>query len=200
MNGNTQKTSLSTFAIALTIAFLVLGGPRDEWTRRAQGWETGGGDEQDEKGMIRERTTLKSIVLEVSASRFGVAGREMPIELALKNEGTRAIAYGYRGSLRGFAIVILDQKGNRVPLTRWGEMRLGDNDGETGKYVIRDLMPNEVLTININLSRYFDLTMPGTYSLYANWDAEPSSEDRNIKLVIEILNFEVVEPGAARNP
>jgi hypothetical protein len=97
------------------------------------------------------------------------AGRPVPLTLTLKNTTREPLVYGEvtaAGHEHARGISVVDQKGNEVPLTRFGQQwvtRPEDYD----RYVSRAVPAGGEASLTLNLALYFDLSAPGTYTVTA---------------------------------
>jgi hypothetical protein len=75
-----------------------------------------------------------------------------------------------------------------VPYTAFGKFALGGEDGG-GSSVIKQFAKGNVLSHQYNLSRLFDLTIPGTYKMSVRRDLNEDKLKKD-RFTIEISNIE----------
>ncbi len=133
-----------------------------------------------------------------------VAGRAIQVAMSLSNNSKKKIAFGHITYYYNFDLQMTDAMGKAVPLTRFGQSKIGGDGGQFGmifKYSRRELAPGASYRIELNLNRLFDLSVAGTYTLRIRRrvDEGPGGE-----FVLDIKDFNIVvaedEPKVETNP
>lgn len=147
--------------------------------------------------MTTRTVEKKGVKLEVSLPATSVAGTEIPCKVSLTNTSNEVFDYEHRrkSNYRQFQVVVRNERGDIVPYTAFGNHVLA---GEMldGSSVVKQLTKGSVLTHQYNLSRLFDLTIPGKYRISVQRVLNEEKQ-KNDQLVIElpVIEFDVSEPS-----
>jgi len=154
----------------------------------------GQGKGREMKTRIVDKNGVK---LEVSVSAKNVAGTEILCKVSLLNNSGEVFDYEHKrkSNYRQFEVVVRNPEGQVVPYTAFGRFALG-GEMVDGSSVIKQFAKGNVLSHQYNLSRLFDLTIPGKYSVSVK---RVLNEDKQKKdqFSIELSGFEfdVSEPA-----
>jgi hypothetical protein len=114
--------------------------------------------------------------VQINAPRYRVkAGSEIRIKIILTNTSNREISF-YRstgeaqGELGGYTLEVVRSKGKSAPETTYQRILKGESDGRnsiivaSGGYV--PVKPRETLIDEVVVSKLYDLSQPGKYSIH----------------------------------
>lgn len=132
------------------------------------------------------------------------AGTPIPITIELANKGTDlgTLAINRRSDFH-VEFKVVDEKGKKVPLTRYGVTRLkpveiGDILAKAnGAFNLRRLKPGKSMDFGIaNLGLYYDLTVPGAYAVTVSQGVRIGTDDehRDVQLKTPPLRFTIERP------
>jgi hypothetical protein len=161
---------------------------------------TAGASEAPEK--VREvKAVSNAVELTVALTEKGVAGEALPITITLRNAGRAVVTYGEVAGIGDYKLAVKDAEGKAIPVTRYGKWWLetvGGGGGERYKYVIRKLEPGQSMSLSANLTRLYDLTVAGKYTLVVSRKINADNADGQAFTVqTEAIPFEIVEPETA---
>jgi hypothetical protein len=88
------------------------------------------------------------------------------VTVTFRNTGKAPITYVETSPLQEYCLVVTDEKGKGVPLTRYGK-RIADNFGEITRTMMRSLDSGAEIQVRLPLNRVFDLSETGTYTITA---------------------------------
>lgn len=141
------------------------------------GVATGAAEEKDNAAestpKVTVRNTVNRVLMEATLDKVSGAGESLVLSVSIKNENKKeVIYYQYRNLPNGIMVSVVDSKGKPVPLTRWGTMYWKPPLFDIRKtFRSMTLKHNETLKRSFNLARYYDLTVPGEYSVSVSWQA-----------------------------
>ena len=126
--------------------------------------------EEEEKAKAEEREWGE----EVRGLRLSIQLKEydkkeygpVTLSIVVKNVSENVVNYIAPSLFFDYGLTVKDSKGDEVPLTRYGE-RIR-NSGEDFKRALVNLKPEEQKEYTLVVSRYYDLTLPGTYTIVAS--------------------------------
>lgn len=151
----------------------------------------------------RHETNGVELVCVVSQGEFA-GGEPVYVSLAVTNKGRDTVTYGTERSIGDYEILLKDDKGNMVPLTRYGRlhMRFGTDRFRRTAYRMEKLRPGDKISALANLARLFDLTLAGKYSLTVKRLINEGSSDvrKPFELVTSPLEIEISEPAPLASP
>jgi len=150
---------------------------------------------------MRESTgTLNDVTLRIRLPQKSSASAEqrLLIEISVENKSKKPVRYGITNGIRDWGLVVRDEDaGGLVPRTRYGQRHTPKNpDLEVGstKYVSQLIAPGATMTLGLDLSRLYDLTMPGLYSVTAQHVFNDKGDGENtFKIKTDPLRFEVTD-------
>lgn len=147
-----------------------------------------------------ERVSLECAVPNTSA-----IGSPVPLTATVTNRGEDVVVIGYSNNLRNIALFVEDGNGKSVPLTRWGAISMPKNTKSlppSFAFGRMKFVPQESFTRTLDLSRCFDLSLPGRYVVTIRWHSDAVDFDAaNLRDKITTkLDFEVVEPEQVEAP
>lgn len=116
------------------------------------------------------------------------AGYPLPLRVAVTNISTSDIRYYNSKGLYGVAIAVFDQRGDAVPLTRWGRRHL-ESDGDFFRFVTLTLSAGETFELAENIARDFDLSIPGDYVVTVSWYSSLSRSFESGRSVLKKLHY-----------
>lgn len=129
----------------------------------------------------------------------GAVDYPLPVAVVVTNTTDEELRYVIKGRLQNVVYAVVDEKGEDVPLTRWGASWLKPSSDAVGKVVTMVLQPGETLKVEEDLARYFDLTITGKYEVQISWhsmltdEVDPEVTTSEILDKIETrLAFEVI--------
>src|SRR5207244_940982 len=118
-------------------------------------------------------------------------------KVSLTNNSKEVFDYEHKRKTRyrQFKIVVRNPDGKVVPYTAFGAFALGGEEDAPGSSVTKQLTKGSVLSHRYNLSRLFDLTIPGKYTISVRRDLNEDKQKKD-QISIEVLNvaFNVEEP------
>jgi hypothetical protein len=121
----------------------------------------------------------------------------LTLRLTASNDGNTPLQFKYGAPMRGFGITIQDGAGEFVRRSAWGHLQLADKDAVMRyRFVTEVLGPRGSVQEVINVARYFDLSVPGTYSLSVTWNVESTEVNEGPRLSVEDVKFVVAERGS----
>ena len=121
-----------------------------------------------------------------------IAGSTIQVTMSLSNNSNRSVSYGLINCYYDFDIQVTDAEGRAVPLTRFGNSRIGGNGGQFGsafKYNMKELKPGASYRIELNLGRLFDVSVAGTYSLRIRRRVNEGMKD---EFILEVKDIKIV--------
>jgi RNA polymerase sigma factor (sigma-70 family) len=120
-----------------------------------------------------------------------VAGGVVLLTVTLKNVSKQSLKYGE--SNPGFdyfwGITVKDANGQPVPKTKFGAQWEGLN--EIFKYVQRTVKPGYQVVTILNLSRNFDLSMPGKYTITVKHPYATKASGGDVEVVANPVQLEI---------
>lgn len=148
--------------------------------------------------MVSSAVRGERVKLECFLPKVARVDRPARFTAKITNASDEVITFGSGNHLNNLLLSITDADGIAVPLTRYGSMWLSEDGGslqEEFSYVIGEFKPGVSFTVQDNLCRLFDLSMPGEYVLTVKWY---SYRNRDVNgdlpdLVKTQLAFKVVE-------
>lgn len=150
-------------------------------------------ENEKEHAMAEVRTvTVGQVSLRVSIAARCVAGHEILCEVSMTNAGNREVSYGHISAYKDFAVEVKNTTNGPVPLTLFGKL---NQEGEVWriKHTLRKLLPGKTLSCRYNLSRFFDLSVSGDYTLTVSREINQFSGDNYAVLKVERIPFTVIE-------
>lgn len=138
----------------------------------------------------------KGVELLVETPKRSVAGRAIVLKVSLSNQSKDDVFYGHISDYQDFTIQIQDEEdGKLVPRTKYGTIKLSDNEEERKKYIAVKLSPGGTLTHCYHLSHFFDLTIASTYNLSVSIKLNDGIRSKS-PFVVEVRNIKlrVLEP------
>ena len=155
----------------------------------------------DRAGMPESHTvpsrsaTQRGVTLKIECSENLVSGAANLITIVVRNEGDQAVEFSrtapqFLGA--GFSVV---RHRKPVSKTAHGTAYLVPSPYQRGRQVVR-LKTGQEVRIVADLSRYYDLSLPGKYQIIATWWGTAVGEEEPIQIRTEPLDFQVkIEPG-----
>ena len=149
---------------------------------------------RDEEGKVMPREKIvekQGVSLRVSLPEKCVAGNAILCEVSLVNTGKEEVEYEHISDYKDFALEVRDASGAVMPLTRFGKAVLWDNEGERKKSNRRKLLTGKKLVRQYNLSRLFDVTMTGDYTITVTREHRVGQGIQASVLKIDRMQFSV---------
>jgi hypothetical protein len=116
-----------------------------------------------------QQKTDASYSLELRYSATTVkSGNPIVIDLITTNPTSEKLQYNRsRNAIRDYKLIVKDQNGQIVPQLQKRPADSGTHTDahEVGSFILGALEPGEVLHETLEITRYFDLKTPGTYSI-----------------------------------
>ena len=150
---------------------------------------------------IEKHTTEGGVTLSATLPDKCFAGERIELMISLRNQRKDDVDYYVSIPARDFNIVVHDSKEKPVPLTEFGKQILASPVG--GRIfrgvVLVILSPGKDYSITINLTRLYDLTKAGDYSLHLERDVILDEKDnagkpKRINLKLEVP-CKIAEPS-----
>lgn len=153
---------------------------------------TGIGDEKAKKTKNVEKQVSESgIVMTASMPEESMAGSAVNLRIRIQNKSKNEVIFTVMEKYSDYEDVkLLDAKGRPVPLTQFGALMYGGRRWRVGSSLLWRLGEGEHREDTLNLSRVFDLSEPGQYTLSIS---AAVAAEKTVKLKIEKLRFKVVE-------
>lgn len=98
------------------------------------------------------------------------------------------------GLLEDLDFAVVNEAGQRMPLTRYGWLQLPRQQlpvEREARRIIRTLKPGESTAYDLKLNQYYDLTVPGTYSVQVKTRFEESSLRPHGELSSNVLRLKL---------
>jgi hypothetical protein len=149
------------------------------------------------RAMNTKEVDKHGVKLRLSVPAQNRAGTEILCDVSLINaSASREFDYEskQKANYRKFKLVIRDAKGKVVPYTRFGSSALGGDEYDRGSSVVKKLAMGETLAQQYNLSRFFDLTVPGKYTINVSRMLNEYEKKENQFSIDAELAFDVVDP------
>jgi hypothetical protein len=118
-------------------------------------------------------------------------GDAIRVSLVFENTTDKELPYGAQAKDFDYPLDCRDERGERVPLTRYGH-QMEANRGE-GRYILSQLGPGQSLKNEILVSRHVDLTLPGKYTLKVTREVFPSRGSGEEPVASNTCSFEVID-------
>lgn len=141
----------------------------------------------------RKTAAQDGVELSVEVERQSFAGGALPIRVTIRNNGKGKLRHVEPGIYQVFTIKVVDQDGAPVRMTRFGQKRLVGK-GAGGKTLT--LSPGSHYAMVYNLSRLFDLSVSGHYSVNVRKTCYSLDMSQSVKLEVADVGFEVREPNS----
>lgn len=117
-------------------------------------------------------------------------GEKVTMTLITKNASNKGLKLPVLSKWTTYQFQLRDTSGN-VPLTRFGQrMKTRSLDSGHGN---AEIPAGEMLTIELELNRLFDLSLTGKYALQASRTVPRSGGSEEVELVSNEISFEIVE-------
>ena len=134
---------------------------------------------------------VDGIELTIASEEAFLSGEPVRLRLALRNCTPKAIDLADTGPVTSFVLEVLNDRGSPVDLTEQGkgieEMRRhGSNFG-------LEIPPGETVVHEVELSRWFDLSLPGLYTVRATRRLFSPGCDDPVRLVSNDLTIAVAQ-------
>jgi hypothetical protein len=143
--------------------------------------------------IIEEKVIQKDIVMLASMPAASIAGSTIHLKLTVENKSKEDIMYYTRTKYFDYGLTLVDSKGKSVPLTKLGKIVYGDAR-RFGSRRVEILKAEKSMEVTITLSRVFDLSLEGEYTLTINRVVgDELKADKLIDLKIEKIVFKVDE-------
>lgn len=111
----------------------------------------------------------------------------VPVVIALTNMSQDKCIFVETDTEANFHLEVLDSKGNKVPRTLYGKQLL-QREINTRKYiarvVTRTISPGDSLQYEFNLSRQYDLSLVGAYSVQASCEVPRKRADLKSNVIV----------------
>lgn len=125
--------------------------------------------DKDDDGIAKVIAKQAGVTLEMQVGRTMQSGCAHYVTLTVTNGSERDVAFfPVVPQCDGIGLDI-HQDGKTVAMTRRGDARLSSVSGYVKWLPARTIKKGEKLAIVLNLSRYYDLSIPGEYDLSARW-------------------------------
>ncbi len=147
----------------------------------------------EEERRAEATTSAESIELRIKVKATQEAGAPVLLEITLaRSEG---VVQTYRGlPTELFVIAMADANGEPVPLTRFGQQFFAGQRKEPSEGVAWGFSMVDLITYTLNLSRLFDLTLAGEYTVRVEKRLVPFSGDPfTLEATVE---FSITEPDS----
>jgi hypothetical protein len=95
-----------------------------------------------------------------------------------------------KSNYRQFKVVIRNADGQVVPYTAFGKFALGGEESSPGSSVIKQFGNGQILSQQYNLSRLFDLTIPGKYTISVKRTLNEEKQKKD-QFSIDVSNVEL---------
>jgi len=130
-----------------------------------------------------KKVTREAVELSVEADGQSFAGGPLVVRITIRNSGKDKLKHVEPGIYQVFTFRVVDQDGTPVPMTRFGQKKLVGR-GTGGK--TRTLPPGSYYATVYNLSRLFDLTVPGSYCLRVSKGFYPHDMSQSATLKLDV--------------
>jgi hypothetical protein len=179
-----MRDTVAIILVALALAGVVLGQSEKEAQNEEQATAS---------SWVEKTASSNGVELSAKVMRCQDAGH--PILVVVNLSGSKGIPvnsfYGLPCDFLRFTIV--DEDNDVVPLTRYGKAYFASQLAEVNREVIWTPVAEEPCKLEFDISRLFDLTLPGKYRIAVTKDMQPVTGDQ-FTIVLEALEFEVTEP------
>jgi hypothetical protein len=128
--------------------------------------------------------------ISVPASKIE-AGRPVELTLVFRNDGPTEMKFPKFSMWFNYEYAILYDENQEVPLTPFGEHQ--KESSVMSAMAASDVAPGEELTSTVEISRLYDLSRPGKYTVEASKDLPSRSGQGFIKVVSNRLDFEIIK-------
>lgn len=141
---------------------------------------------------------LKLYISTVKA--YFVIGDSIPVSFKIKNISDKEIELNIQpAAYDSFKIYIYDDLNSQKKCRHWcvdanNRLKMEQNKPELFEYRSIVLYPGESFSVNIDLSKWYDIDNPGYYKIYANFFPESQINNKEFKIISNILNL-IVRPS-----
>ena len=147
-------------------------------------------DQEPEKLKMRElRVSKNGVALILRIAKTSLVEQPINLEISLRNETKSKLIHGVNG-YSDWNLVVKDERGETVPLTRFGQRWLVGSKINASS--TRALAPGASYSTTLNLARPFDLSVGGTYQVSVRCSVNDFRPDQVI-LESTPITFEVIE-------
>jgi hypothetical protein len=95
------------------------------------------------------------------------AGYPVLVNVRIKNISDEELRLVQTTPERDYSFIVKDSDGNAVPMLRYQQRMQGNDDRPVFRYTRTKVAPGQVIEYGANLSRCFDLTLTGNYTIQA---------------------------------
>ena len=139
---------------------------------------------------IEKESSQDQMAIVASVAQESLAGANVNLDIKVKNNSKEDVEFFAKGKYWDFDLKLSDSKGQSVPLTRFGKIVYGGSRRE-GSGLIETLAPGKEMKDTLNVSRVFDLTMEGEYTLTVS--LKVAKGEKTIHLLIQKMKFVVLD-------
>jgi hypothetical protein len=141
---------------------------------------------------VKKEKTKSSLTLSAALPEKCIAGERIEITASLTNQRkTDVVYYGSGPIARDFHVTINDTRGKEIPLTEFGKSVFPKSRPPRISLMEKVLSPGKTDCFTFNLSRLFDLTKAGDYSLHLERDIILDEKDNKGKFIRVNLKLDV---------
>jgi hypothetical protein len=120
------------------------------------------------------------------------------VNVTIKNDNENSVEYYPLDELSCVTFEVTRQ-GEKVEETAWGRARMDASSVQTKVAKLALLKKGEELSVSINFTRFFDLSLPGKYEIKAKWNGKLEKADKPLSLQTPALACVVeVKPETAK--
>lgn len=179
-----MRNTVAIILVALALGGVVLGQSEEKAENQEQATAS---------SWVEKAASSNGVELSAKVMRCQDAGH--PILLVMNFSRSKGVPvnsfYGLPCDFLRFMIV--DENNDAVPLTRYGKAYFESQLAEVNREVIWTPVAEESCKLELDISRLFDLTLPGKYRITVTKDMQPVTGDQ-FTIVLEAVEFEVTEP------
>ncbi len=118
-------------------------------------------------------------------------GEPIILKVILKNISKKTHTIVVSGPERDYDIIVKDNKGAIVPLTKYGK-RLMDNKGEF-RAIGKKIKSQKEIQINLLINRIYDMTISGTYSIKVERFVLEQNRKKFAKVISNTVKIKVAD-------
>jgi hypothetical protein len=138
---------------------------------------------------IEKQVVEKDIAMLVSVPERSIVGSAIDVRVKLHNQGKRDVTFFRRMKYWDNELQLRDQKGQLIPLTRFGKMAEAVRQGRSSS-VNTTLAAGKDIEITLNLARVCDVSVEGEYTLTIIRELD------GINLKIEGMRFKLLDEAS----
>jgi len=143
--------------------------------------------------MIRRKTQLRGVVVEVSAPMTTPVGVKLPMSVTVQNGAQEVVTCGDTGYFPSCRATLIDTRTGQVcPFTDNGRHTLTGDANYRGQYSMVPLSAGESNTWSADLNLFYSLK-PGTYDMMLAVEMNPNEGQKSFDIIVDKLKFKITD-------